>query len=45
MVDEKKDKFEFDIIPKRNEEFFSCTSGCIRFLDSYRFLFYLRFVS
>ena len=32
------DKVTFDIIPKTNEEYISVTYGCIRFLDSYRFL-------
>ena len=38
VVDKKKDKVEFDIIPKTNEEYISVTYGCIRFIDSYRFL-------
>ena len=38
MVDKKKDKVDFDIIPKTNEEYISVTYGCIRFIDSYRFL-------
>ena len=38
MVDKKKDKVEFEIIPKTNEEYISLTYGCIRFIDSYRFL-------
>ena len=38
LVDRKKDKVDFDIIPKTNEEYISVTYGCIRFLDSYRFL-------
>ena len=29
---------KFDIIPKTNEEYFSITYSCIRFIDSYRFL-------
>ena len=33
-----KDKVDFDIIPKTNEEYISVTYGCIRFIDSYRFL-------
>ena len=33
-----KDKADFDIIPKTNEEYISVTYGCIRFIDSYRFL-------
>ena len=38
LVDKKKDKVDFDIIPKTNEEYISVTCGCIRFIDSYRFL-------
>ena len=38
VVDKKNDKVEFDIIPKTNEEYISVTYGCIRFIDSYRFL-------
>ena len=38
LVDKKKDKVDFNIIPKRNEEYISVTYGCIRFIDSYRFL-------
>ena len=38
LVDKKKDKVDFDIIPQTNEEYISVTSGCIRFIDSYRFL-------
>ena len=38
LVDEKKAKVEFEIIPKTNEEYISVTYGCIRFIDSYRFL-------
>ena len=38
LVDRKKDKVDFDIIPKTNEEYISVTYGCIRFIDSYRFL-------
>ena len=37
MVDKKKDKVDFEIIPKTNEEYISVTYGCIRFVDSYRF--------
>ena len=36
LVDFKKDKVKFDIIPKTNEEYISVTYGCIRFIDSYR---------
>ena len=38
LVDKKNDKVDFDIIPKTNEEYISVTYGCIRFVDSYRFL-------
>ena len=38
LVDKKKDKVDFEIIPKTNEEDISVTYGCIRFIDSYRFL-------
>ena len=38
LVDKKKDKVEFEIIPKTNEEYISVTYGCIRFIDSYRLL-------
>ena len=38
LVDKKKDKVDFEIIPKTNEEYISVTYGCIRFIDSYKFL-------
>ena len=38
LVDKKNDKVKFDFIPKTNEEYISVTSGCIRYIDSYRFL-------
>ena len=38
LVDKKNNKVKFDIIPKTNEENISVTYGCIRFIDSYRFL-------
>ena len=38
LVDRKSDKVKFDIIPKINEEYISVTYGCIRYIDSYRFL-------
>ena len=38
LVDKKKDRVDFEIIPKTNEEYKSVTYGCIRFIDSYRFL-------
>ena len=38
LVDLKKDKVEFENTPKTNEEYISVKNGCIRFIDSYRFL-------
>ena len=38
LVIKKNDKVDFEIIPKTNEEYISVTYGCIRFIDSYRFL-------
>ena len=38
LVDKKNDKVKFDIIARTNEECISVTYGCIRVLDSYRFL-------
>ena len=38
LVNKRKDKVDFDIIPKTNEEYISVTYGCIKFIDSYRFL-------
>ena len=38
LVDIKKDKVEFNIIHKTNEEYIFVTCGCIIFIDSYRFL-------
>ena len=38
LVDKKKEKVDFEIIPKTNEEYISVTYGCNRFKDSYRFL-------
>ena len=40
LVEKKKDKVDFEIIPKTNEEYISVTYGCIRFIDSYRFLYF-----
>ena len=34
LVDKKKDKVDFEVIPKTNEELISVTYGCIRFIDS-----------
>ena len=38
VVDRKNDKVKFDIVPKTNEKHISVTHGCIRFIDSCRFL-------
>ena len=38
LVDLKKDKVKFEIFPETNEEYFVVKYGCIRFIDSYRFL-------
>ena len=38
LVDLKKDNVKFEIIPKTNEEYITVKYGCIRFIDSYRFL-------
>ena len=38
LVDLKKDKVKFEIIPKTNEEYISVRYGCIRFIDRYLFL-------
>ena len=38
LVNEENDKVKFDIIPKTNQEYISVTYGCIRFIDSDRFL-------
>ena len=38
LVSLKKDKVKFKIIPKTNEEYVAVKYGCIRFIDSYRFL-------
>ena len=38
LVDLKKVKVKFKIIPKTNEEYIAVKYGCIRFIDSYRFL-------
>ena len=38
LVDKKNNKVKFDIIPKTNEEYISVTYGCIRFIDTNRFL-------
>ena len=38
LIDLKKDKVKFKIVPKTNEEYISVKYSCIRFFDSYRFL-------
>ena len=38
LVDKKKDKVDFEIIPTTNEEYISVTYGCIKYIDSYQFL-------
>ena len=38
LVDKRKDKVDFEIIPKTNEDYITVTYGCIRFFDNYRFL-------
>ena len=38
LIDKKNDKVKFDNVSKLNEEYISMTYGCIRFIDSNRFL-------
>ena len=38
LIDKKPDNINLTVIPKTNEEYISVSYGCIRFLDSYRFL-------
>ena len=38
MVHLKKDKVKLKIIPKTDDKYISVTYGCIKFIDSYRFL-------
>ena len=38
LADLRKAKVKFKIIPKTNEEYITVKYGCIRFIDSYRFL-------
>ena len=38
LVDFRKNKVKFKIIPKTNEEYIAVKKGCIGFIDSYRFL-------
>ena len=38
LIEKKNDKVKFDVIPKTDEEYISVSYGCIRFIDSFRFL-------
>ena len=38
LVDRKKDGVDFKILPKTDEKYISVTYGCIKFIDTYRFL-------
>ena len=38
LVDKKKNKVDFEILPETNKEYISVTYGCFSFNDSYRFL-------
>ena len=38
LVDRKKDNEKFEIIPKTDEKYISVKYGCIKFIDTYRFL-------
>ena len=38
LVDRKKDEVKFEIIPKTDERYISVKYGCIKFIDTYRFL-------
>ena len=38
LVDKKNDKVQLNVISKTKEEYISVNYGCIRFIDSYRFL-------
>ena len=38
LVDRKKDNVKFGIIPKTDEKYISVKYGCIKFIDTYRFL-------
>ena len=38
LVDSKKDDVNFKIIPKTDEKYISVKYGCIKFIDTYRFL-------
>ena len=38
LVDRKKDNVKFEIIPKTDEKYISVKYGCLKFIDTYRFL-------
>ena len=38
LIDRKPDYINLSVIPKTNEEYISVNYGCLRFIDSYRFL-------
>ena len=38
LVDRKKDNVKFEIIPKTDEKYISVKYGCIKYIDTYRFL-------
>ena len=38
LVDRKKDNVKFEILPKTDEKYISVKNGCIKFIDTYRFL-------
>ena len=38
LVELKKYKVKFKVLPKTNEEYIAVKYGCLKFIDSYRFL-------
>ena len=38
LVEKKNDEVKFKILPKTTKEYISVRYGCVRFVDSYRFL-------
>ena len=38
LIDSKTEKIKLDVVLRTNEEYLSVTFGCMRFLDSFRFL-------
>ena len=38
LIDKKPDNIKLSVIPKTNENYISVNYGCLKFLDSYRFL-------